>query len=589
MEPPKRVLTRPGEEGPYVPYLAIGSPWVTLPMVDLAAGVHRVGFLAERGDGLLEWSGSPLFQPLPDGVQKWRLHDQQGGLLSYRSGRGKNERRLELFSPREHPALVFRFQAARGSGAVATLAIRPEGLLETIFNTYPVVAKIESFADRWTDSLVFYAAPSGFAFAVAAGGKAAIRRIAGGFRLDQPLAGGEAVFYVAFCRHPDGARTKTVHLRRLGPKVLRKALEAESERLGARFRVAGDFAPLFLRNLSFARDFTCGCTLDTGQPRLLTSRSPLYYVSGAFWARDAFYWSYPVIASTDPHLARRLLLWVMGTFGAAVSDHALYLDGRPLYPGFELDQLAAPLYGLRAYVEATGERTIVSDPTVKAFVFEFEKELMRWKHPQHVLFATFLNASDDPVTHPYVCPNNVLVWRALSDLHRLTGQLKYRRLATSLSAEIRRRFQTEGPFGPMWAYAADEAGNLCLGDEPPCSLLLLPYWGFCRKDDASYRNTVRFIYSRHNRYRYDKVKFPGVGCEHVPYPMLFGLCNALLAGVQLDEVSEVLRRAPLDNGLACESFDPKTGRVKTGRHFAAAAGFLCQALWHRFGKRTDVR
>jgi len=43
----------------------------------------------------------------------------------------------------------------------------------------------------------------------------------------------------------------------------------------------------------------------------------------------------------------------------------------------------------------------------------------------------------------------------------------------------------------------------------------------------------------------------------------------------------VVRRAPLDGGLACESIDPQTGIVRTGAAMASLAGFLAWALWGR--------
>lgn len=47
------------------------------------------------------------------------------------------------------------------------------------------------------------------------------------------------------------------------------------------------------------------------------------------------------------------------------------------------------------------------------------------------------------------------------------------------------------------------------------------------------------------------------------------------------EILEVVRRAPLDGGLACESIDPQTGGVRTGAAMASLAGFLAWALWAR--------
>jgi hypothetical protein len=45
-------------------------------------------------------------------------------------------------------------------------------------------------------------------------------------------------------------------------------------------------------------------------------------------------------------------------------------------------------------------------------------------------------------------------------------------------------------------------------------------------------------------------------------------------GARGERAAKTLRAAPLDGGLACESFDADTGAPVTGRHFATCAGFL---------------
>jgi len=64
-------------------------------------------------------------------------------------------------------------------------------------------------------------------------------------------------------------------------------------------------------------------------------------VSAAFWARDVLLWSMPALVLTDAARARDVLLYSMRIGTLNVGDHALYMDGTALYPGFELDEAAA--------------------------------------------------------------------------------------------------------------------------------------------------------------------------------------------------------------------------------------------------------
>jgi len=123
----------------------------------------------------------------------------------------------------------------------------------------------------------------------------------------------------------------------------------------------------------------------------------------------------------------------------------------------------------------------------------------------------------------------------------------------------------------------DLEGRHILLDEPPGSLALLAYYGFCPADDLAYRNTLRWIDSADNPHLGPAGQFQTASCVHAPYSWVLSLANMLLSG-RGERAAEILRKAPLDDGLACESFDADTGRPVTGRHFATCAGFLGYAL-----------
>ena len=114
-------------------------------------------------------------------------------------------------------------------------------------------------------------------------------------------------------------------------------------------------------------------------------------------------------------------------------------------------------------------------------------------------------------------------------------------------------------------------------DEPPGSLQLLPYWGFCDAGDSVYRNTVDMIRSPGYRYSFAGFLFGEIGCPHAPHPWLLSVANSLLCG-RLEHSTDILKNAAMDNGIACESIDETTGACTTGEAFATCAGFVCHAL-----------
>ena len=119
-------------------------------------------------------------------------------------------------------------------------------------------------------------------------------------------------------------------------------------------------------------------------------------------------------------------------------------------------------------------------------------------------------------------------------------------------------------------------------DEPPGSLLLLPYLGFCAPDDPAYQNTVRQIRAPEYPYSFAGCAFAEIGCAHAPHPWMLSVANSLLSG-EAERSLDLLRRAVMDNGIVCESIDEHTGRSATGDAFATCAGFVCHALRYALG------
>ena len=157
-------------------------------------------------------------------------------------------------------------------------------------------------------------------------------------------------------------------------EMLRQGFDKEYEKtcrwLAARERSAGDpkLDELLNRNMFFSFFFGSGVTLDTEELVLVTSRSPRYYVSAAYWDRDSLLWSFPAILMTDPDYAREMLGYVFGRQGRNVGIHSRFIDGTVLEPGFELDELCAPVLALAGYVRETGDRTVLAQPDIASGV-----------------------------------------------------------------------------------------------------------------------------------------------------------------------------------------------------------------------------
>lgn len=364
---------------------------------------------------------------------------------------------------------------------------------------------------------------------------------------------------------------------------------------------------LYHINLFFNFFFASGMTMDTEEMVLVTSRSPRYYVSAAYWDRDSLLWSFPSILLTDHAHARQMLDYVFTRQIRNVGIHSRYIDGTVLEPGFELDELCAPILALTSYIETTGDEAFLREPHIQKGVRLILSRLMEKKHTRIDLFETFLQPTDDMHVYRYITYNNVLVWRSLLNIAKLfdgiwnSAELNgYVQLASSVKAaiyehcvkEVKVRRGTDassvgdGHAKRIFAWSVDLEGRYDIYDEPPGSLQLLPFYGFVEKEDEIFKNTVAVIRSPDYPYSFASSPIPEIGCPHAPHPWILSLANSLLLG-RLSQSLEILARLKMDNLIACESVDENTGECTTGAAFATCAGFLAFALYHAFGKESS--
>ncbi|HOL50934.1 MAG TPA: glycoside hydrolase family 125 protein [Bacillota bacterium] len=404
-------------------------------------------------------------------------------------------------------------------------------------------------------------------------------------------------FWIAANADPDGAGTTNVHLRRVGAEAALGNTLSWLEARAHSSRVSpveiGEADEEILaradRNLHFCRFFAHGKAIDTEELVMLTSRSYRYYVSAVFWPRDTFLWAFPAMLASDHVFAREVLTEGFRRHVRNMGTHAHYIDGVLLYPGFELDQLASYVIALGTYIEATGDASLADKAVIADGLDQFDLVLAAQRHPDVALYKTFLDPSDDPVVYPYLTYDNVLAWRALrilSEIARNQGD-DYRAersaaMAQATESSILEHCIAPGPFGQMFAWSTDLAGNYELYDDPPGSLVLLPYHGFVDADNECYANTLKFIRSDHNPYACTLGNYKGAGCAHSKHPWPMHACNMILAGVADADALHLIENAPLDGGLACETVYASTGKAATGSAFATFAGYLSLAAFTCF-------
>lgn len=583
-------------------YLPTGSEQVSLPRVnEINAGVEDLTFLHMASRGLIDLRGGqlePLMRPF---VAQQGVEAELGGFewsrLGYwypRFAARAGALGLEgvILTPVGERGFGYRLRLTNNGAETVETAFGLRGQTGSAWHCVnvdkPIEGALNCYVSGWSGLPVFeqMCGVPLFALAPICEGECRAEFEPAGegwlWRLERTvrLAPGESAEFTAWWGlglEEISAVTSARELQRRGwDWELRRSLAW----LVQRSLDLGDEAltRLYNTNLFFCIFFSTGRTLDTEELVLVTSRSPRYYVSAAYWDRDSLLWSFPAVLDADAALAREMLGYVFGRQRRNIGVHSRFIDGTVLEPGFELDELMAPVLALERYVDATGDRSVLADPDVLRGIDGILKKLDAERAEDCELYETFLQPTDDERVYPYITYDNVLVWRAL----RALGRLFERPELTERAERVRRAIYDNCIFDGAFAWSVDLAGGHDVYDEPPGSLLLLPYYGFCAWDDPVYLKTAEMIRSPDYAYSFAGCEIAEIGCPHAPHPWLLSIGNSLLCG-RSGEALEHLRRTRLDNGIACESVDEHTGECTTGEAFATCAGFICHALRRAIG------
>ena len=367
-------------------------------------------------------------------------------------------------------------------------------------------------------------------------------------------------------------------------ELLRQGFDAVYDRtvrwLSAREKRLADpnLTELLNTNLFFAFFYASGRTIDTEELCLMTSRSPRYYVSAAYWDRDSLLWAFPAILAVDSAYAREILTYVFTRQARNFGVHSRFIDGTMLEPGFELDELCAPVIALNRYTEQTGDEAFSKLPVVQEALQAILCRLTGKKHPSVPLYETFLQPTDDMHNYIYLTYDNALACYALKALAKLLGRPELSEEAERTRQAIYKHCVKERDGRKFFAWSVDLNGHYDIYDEPPGSLLLLPFYGFCRENDPVWQATADMIRDESYALSFAGRPIAEIGCKHAPHPWILSICNSLLSG-HAESALLHLSRTPLDNGVACESVNEDTGLCETGEAFATCAGFLSYALY----------
>lgn len=359
-----------------------------------------------------------------------------------------------------------------------------------------------------------------------------------------------------------------------------------------RTRATGDpeLDRIMNRNLLFTTYYAWGRAIDTEQFVGVTSRSNRYYVSAAYWDRDALLWSFPGLLDSDAARAREALDYALGIQARNIGIHSRFIDGAILEDGFELDELVAPIIAVASYIDKTHDMAMLERH--RAVIATLLERLNEQRDPATGLFATFQDAQDEYLRKPFSIYDNVLAWRALGDLAAIAAREHKTREASSLISEAAKlkaainRYGVldgaEGAVGPILAANVNATSGDFI-DVPPGSLMKLPALGFISQDDPLFRRTYAWLHSAHHAYSYADQPYGLPGSYRLPFTTSWEVADHLRLKAGRAKALKILKQSPWDGGIITEGVKPDTGVPdRQGLAFATAAGYVGHTICEVF-------
>ena len=593
-----------------------GNEWISLPTIRASDGaLVNFNVLAMRDRGLLQVAGeggTPVLQPyFTVGGQPVAVSGLNWELLEYWiptahfTAEGRDFTMTYCAPPGSRAAFLRLTATNRTTAPVAAvLGLRASwGALQRV--TYlPVTLRGErtASASPWVDpSEVFSFITDDTKFAWSLIYPGAVARADGpptslSPSLDvqksvqlQPGESAEAIFVLGAGLEefsaPHNAKSLREELDRYGSDAIIARAAAWCRK---RTRTTGqaDLDQLMNRNFLFTANYAWGRALDTEQWVGVTSRSPRYYVSAAYWDRDAMLWSFPGLLDADPELARHALEYALTVQLRNTGTHSRFIDGVVLEDGFQLDESVAPIIATGEYLKRTGDVDFVR--AHREGLIELRDQLLGRYDAPVGLYSSLQDSQDEYQKLPFLTYDNVLAWKALSSLGEIFGKLgdqaaaaQVQKRAGELHAAILKHCvfdSAPGAGGSIFASATD-GKTAAFTDIPPGSLMRLPSLGFISEEDPLFARTYEWLHSSNYKYSFHDRTFGLPGSYRLPITTSWSVADHLQLARGREQALRILKATRWDGGIITEGMDPATAHMDApGGAFATAAGYVADAL-----------
>lgn len=210
--------------------------------------------------------------------------------------------------------------------------------------------------------------------------------------------------------------------------------------------------------------------------------------------------------------------------------------------------------------------------------------------------------SDDACVYGYLIPSNMLASVALSYMAEIADQIyhdeKLSARAGMLAKEIREAVEcygiVPGEACEFYAYEVDGFGQYLIMDDANLpSLLAMPYFGYCDRNNERYRNTRKIALSDRNPYYYKGTYAKGIGSPHTKAGYVWDIALGIqgMTADTVEEKQEILQmmcNMDAGTGLMHEAIDADCPEHYTRPWFSWANSVFCEFVMDCMGESVQL-
>jgi uncharacterized protein len=219
------------------------------------------------------------------------------------------------------------------------------------------------------------------------------------------------------------------------------------------------------------------------------------------------------------------------------------------------------------------------------------------------LIASIFRPSDDATIYPFHVPSNFFAVVSLKQLAEIYQEIindsEFAKVCLSLAFEIEKALQEYATadhlhFGKIYAYEVDGFGNkLFMDDANVPSLLSLPYLGCCSVDDAVYKNTRKYLFSKNNPYFFKGKAAEGIGTPHTLIDRIWTISITMQALTANDDEEiirclQYLKATHAETGFMHESFNKDDATDFTRKWFAWANSLFGELILKLYNEKPQI-